>query len=368
MSIRPVVEDDNVTVLEILGIVLGNWKDEIARLVREKFALWDSAQSTQMFVRMQEHVTLLCGLRDGALENIAQIERASGADKIHAREISRTVAHLELGTDIALILPADSFLHPRLTMPRARRGALASALRYEIERLSPIDPSNVYYDFVADDAASDTSTIEMELRIVRKALVDDSVALCRTAGLAVCGIYADGDSRPLGWRSFPIDRSALARTLARRFGLAALGVLALLLLMAVLVGAYIRGTSQMDALTDAVADAGLQAARVERLQQTIDMTTADLTLPGRQKQAPLFVGVLAELTQILPDGTWLTELTMDGPKIRIQGASPAASDLIGLIDRSPRFANTQFEAPLVRDTAAKVDRFDLSFGVRGAKP
>ncbi len=367
MSSGPMFDEEELPLPDVVGIVLRNWRDELGQLVREKFVLFGGQDRRQTVLHINTSEVLVCQTANGVSEDIAQISRNDGNDKSHLVELSRVVARFELSKDVFIVLPQDSVLRPKLTMPYARRTALASALRYEIERLSPIDPSELYYDF-ASSGKPNSGMAELELRIVRKALVDESAQLCRAAGLAVAGFYFENDDRLADWQLFPVDRRALFRTLARRFGLAILGGLAAFLLVALLIASYARQASATGALADAVADAGMQAARVERLQQTIDRTSADLTLAARQKQSPLFIAVLRELTQIIPDNTWITELTMEGSKIRIQGASSAASDLIGLIDHSSQFSNAQFEAPLVHDATTNVDRFDLSFSVRGAKP
>ncbi len=367
MSTGPLSHEDDLRVAEIAGIVLRNWRDELILLLREKLALLGGARRRQTILRVYPDVVQLAQMRGRDIEETAALARAGMADSVLGKDLGRIVRQYELGKDVFVVLPTDSILHPKLTMPLARRAALQSALRYEIERLSPVDPSELYYDFLRVDGDPDTGSAELELRIVRKTLVDEAVGLCHAADLAVGGLYFEGDARAADWQAFPIDRNALLRTLARRFGLAALGGLTVFLLVAVLLGAYLRGAAALDVLNDAVVDAGMQAAQVEQLQQTIARTTSDLSLATRQKQAPLFIATLAELTRTLPDGTWITELTMDGSKIRIQGASPSASDLIGLIDHSPRFANAQFEAPLVHDVSANVDRFDLSFDVRRTK-
>jgi general secretion pathway protein L len=367
MSSGRMFDDEELTLQDVVGIVLRNWRDELGQLAREKFASFGGQHRSQTVLHINASEILVCQTANGVSEDIAQLPRHDGNDRLHLGELSRVVARFELSKDVIVVLPQDSVLRPRLTMPYARRTALASALRYEIERLSPIEPTELYYDF-ATSGKPNAGMAELELRIVRKALVDESAQLCHGAGLEIAGFYFENDDRPVDWQSFPVDRYAVLRSLARRFGIAVLGCLAAILLIAFLLAAFARETSATNALADAVADAGMQAARVERLQQTIDRTTADLTLATRQKQSPLFIGVLAELTQIIPDNTWITELTMDGSKIRIQGASSAASDLIGLVDHSRQFSNAQFEAPLVHDATTKMDRFDLSFSVGGAKP
>lgn len=368
MSFEPGSREEQLTTREVVEMVLRNWCDEIGQLVREKVARIGSQSQSQTVLHFRQDAIEVHRASGGLSDLFAQLARNTGPVASQIAELSRVIEKHALCKDVSIALPVESLLRPRLAMPRARRAALTRALGFEVERLSPINPSELYYDFVEIGRGSDNRTAELELRILRRALVDDCVALCHAAGLEVAELRFENDAHIADWQSFPIDRFAFLRALARRFGVMILGSLAVFLVIALLVSAYARTVSGTSVLVEAVVDAGMQAARVERLQQTIARTSSDLALVTRQKQSPLLVSVLAELTQVLPDGTWITDLTVDGSKIRIRGASAAASDLIGLIDRAPQFSNAQFAAPVVRDPVANVDRFDISFYVREPRP
>ena len=141
------------------------------------------------------------------------------------------------------------------------------------------------------------------------------------------------------------------------------GVLALLL--ALLLATYLRSAMLLDMITDAVAEEGIRAARVEQLQSRIERASAQLAFLSRQKRAPLFAAILADVTRTLPDGTWLTQFDLSGSKIRIEGYSRSASDLIAVFERSGRFTNAQFAAPVTQGPTPMIDRFDLSFEIAG---
>jgi general secretion pathway protein L len=264
---------------------------------------------------------------------------------------------------ITLRLPAEAVLRPRLTLPYAGRDAMLGALGFEIERISPVPPQELYYDYTI--ASRTQNLADLELRLVKRHMLDGHLAACHAAGLTVAAIAFEGDPRMADWRSFPIDRSARIRVLLQRYRRIGIIGLAALLLIAVLIGAYERQSAALDAAISASVEAGQRAARVEKLKHTITLASTDLGYAAAQKQSPLLVSVLAELTQILPDGTSVNEMTFDGKTVRITGLSGAAADLIGLIDRSPKFRSARFEAPLVHDQAGNTDRFDLSFQLRG---
>jgi general secretion pathway protein L len=138
---------------------------------------------------------------------------------------------------------------------------------------------------------------------------------------------------------------------------------ALALFIALLVATYLRGMMILDNVNDLVSDEGVRAARVEQLQSRIERASAQLAFLGRQKRAPLFSAILSDVTRALPDGTWIDQFDMHGARIRISGYSHSASDLIAAFDRSGRFANAQFAAPVTQGPSPGVERFDLTFEI-----
>lgn len=69
------------------------------------------------------------------------------------------------------------------------------------------------------------------------------------------------------------------------------------------------------------------------------------------------------LSQLIPNDSWLTHLKYNDKRFQIQGQSPAASALIGLLEASPLFSNTRFVSPLTQDKRTGKERFQISVDV-----
>ena len=106
---------------------------------------------------------------------------------------------------VVIRFPQASVLHLQLALPAASRAILRKAVTYELEQLSPIGPDKLYFDFSATKAASGAM---IDLRAIKRAVVDHAVALCHASKLGVGGIIFEGDDREADWRVFPIDRPA----------------------------------------------------------------------------------------------------------------------------------------------------------------
>jgi general secretion pathway protein L len=303
----------------------------------------------------------------------AAVVRSSGdgLERRHAlaagdEDGSSPISRLLVGGSAVTVVevPDTEVLRPGIRLPRTRHTILRKILHFELSRLSPLDPGDVYFDFRTGSAPNSDANADVLLRIVRRATVDRAVAMCHAAGLSVASIRFEGDPEPADWRSFPIDRNAFFWTEVRRLSIPALCGLAALLFLLILAAAYARGNAVSDDIAGQIGSARREASITRHLRTEVQDLIAQQSFLGNRKQAPLAGATIAELSRILPDDTWLTNLQLTGAKARMQGYSHAASSLIARIDGSRDLGNAQFEAPLTRDSAENGERFDVAFEVR----
>jgi general secretion pathway protein L len=82
-------------------------------------------------------------------------------------------------------------------------------------------------------------------------------------------------------------------------------------------------------------------------------------LERRKHQSPSSVIVLEALSQILPDHTYVTELRIEGDKLRLIGITRDAPSLIRLIEQSPNFTRATFFAPTTKGPSDPGERFHI---------
>jgi Tfp pilus assembly protein PilN len=75
-------------------------------------------------------------------------------------------------------------------------------------------------------------------------------------------------------------------------------------------------------------------------------------------QSPDKLVILKELTQLIPNNTWLFNLRLTKQYVNLSGMSSAASDLIPLLDKSGLLKKTEFASPIVTD-ANKLEHFKI---------
>lgn len=362
MSSEPIstgVDEAAVTISDCLRY----WRNELLGLAREIWAPITRQSTRTIAVCFSPFGTTISRLGpDGEAElGVVQPDDADDAPRLAAALLG---AGLTRSDEIALKLPADEILRPRVRLPYVRHGAIRAMLGYELEQISPLRLDELYFDFRIIARMRKSNFTEVELRIVKRSVLRDALDIVHAAGFCVGAILFENDPRPADWIHFPVDRIGYLRRYWRRHGIFLLAGLCAVLAVAVGVGAYARGEAVYDGIEDQLETQRLEVVQVEHIRREIAGARAQIEFPAMQKATqPSLLSILSAMTTALPDGTWLISVKVEGKKVHAQGYSHAASDLIGLIDRSRQFANAQFNAPVVQ-SSNKFDRFDITFDVK----
>ena len=103
-----------------------------------------------------------------------------------------------------------------------------------------------------------------------------------------------------------------------------------------------------------------QVTEVQALRARIAAQSAgmDAIADARLKSGDA-LGVLAAVTQLLPDDTYLVDLALRERRLTITGQSASAPKLIGGLAADPTFRNPGFAAPVTRNAAADRDVFSI---------
>lgn len=277
----------------------------------------------------------------------------------------QTVKRSILPADRIIVrVPRGELLTRLVHLPLTASRNLKNILKFELERVSPLDPAQVTFDYRVVQRDKDANRIDVELRILRRDVADSAVQAARNLGLEPDALDFAGSEIDPRAKGFPVGGAASLRSHWRAWQVPALSALAVFLGIAALLATYSRQQEGLDELSTRMTTARVRAHGVEVLQDQIDKAKLGMAFLGKQKQSPLLVEVLAEVTRILPDRTWLVQFELHGKEVRVEGYSNAASSLIARIDNSRLFSNAQFRSSLTRGPAADLERFDLSFEIK----
>ena len=261
---------------------------------------------------------------------------------------------------IAIRLDAGHALRTTASLPLAAERNLAQVIGFEFERLVPFKQSEVYFAYRVTARDKAAQSIGVELTIVPHAELAKIVAALSDLGFRAAEIQVAGaaDETPAIIPFANENRVARSRS-GRRINLA-LGAIAVLLAVACIAIPLWRDRATIDSLDAQIANAHQQAEASAALQKQIDAESRDQRfLIDRKQASPTVTELLATLTQLLPDDTYLTELEVKGDEVRLVGFTGSATALLAAIAKSPSFRDASFESSITHDTKTNRERFDI---------
>lgn len=222
---------------------------------------------------------------------------------------------------------------------------------------TPIDPSQIYVVF-ADKADSGSSCL-----VVKKKTLSPVLNAIRALGGTVQSL-AIVEREQMN----PVDRFSLAeiwpptrREKLVRHAWVTASAIVFLGLIGTYAHAQWRYWQAEAALDEQIADAQIQAKKartiLQKRQTELEQTDR---IRAEKKNAISTVRVLAELTRLLPDNAWATDLSLKNNELTLTGFAGSAADLIQPIDASPLFSAPEFASPVVKVPGQTGERFTIT--------
>ena len=257
-----------------------------------------------------------------------------------------------------LMLPAGRTLRRRLTLPLAAEEHLASVLAFEMDRQTPFRADQIYFDHRIQKRDPAARTMLVELLAVPRAVLDE--LLQKVGNLPLDAADVAIAELPAGFNLLPAERRARRVDKRLRVNLI-LGATAVALIWLVMWQSLALREQAIEHLNEDKAQssaAAMQSAELKR--QLRDAIEGASFLADKKAEQAVTVDVLAEITRLVPDDTWLERLSFIGNQVQLQGQSARADKLIGILTDSRCLSKPQFQGIIQPDGATGKERFSLA--------
>jgi general secretion pathway protein L len=262
------------------------------------------------------------------------------------------------GETIVLRLSATDVLAKTITLPLAAQAELRQVLTFEMDRETPFQPEELYWNHRLAIADRQKDRLSARLMLVPKVSLELLLGALKQVGIrSGRAEIADG---PDAGSSVPLDGGGgrQCRTSSRLIRAAAL--CCAILALAAVATPFLRQEMVLTALEREVATGRAAAAEADSLSQEIDRLSGSADFVERERdKAGRSLAVLAAATDVIPDDTYLTEIELRGHKVTFTGQSAAASRLIGALPAADKFRNPGFAAPVTRIEALHSELFTI---------
>ncbi len=291
---------------------------------------------------------------------LGRLELGGGGDAAAARRLVRGVR--PGSARVSLELPAGQVLRRVVELPAAAAENLRQVLGFEMDRHTPFQASEVYFDYSVLAGGRRDKQIKVDLVVATKAVVDQGLATLRSWDLAVDRVGPAGDEGAR-FNLLPASAAPGGAALSRRFSVAF--AVAAVVLGAVAIYLPLARKQEVLALTEArLTAARSEAVVADGLKQRVDkMVARGRFVVERKRSRPTATALLSEVSALLPDHTWLMQFAWRADGVRLSGYSARPSSLIGLLEQSALLSAVAFSSPVTMDQRVGLERFNVSAAV-----
>jgi general secretion pathway protein L len=264
------------------------------------------------------------------------------------------------GAPTVLRLGEADVLGKTVTLPLAAERELKQVLAFEMDRETPFRADDLYWSHHVAEVDRQNERLSVRLRLVPKASLAPLLAALGQIGIVPERVeIADG---PDAGACLPLlAENGGGRPAAGRFVVPAAAACCTALAIAAAVTPFVRQSIALGALDRQIESGRAAAAEAAGLRREIDQLSrsVDLLQSEREKVGqPL--EILAAVTRVVPDDSYLTELELLQRKLTISGRSAAAARLIGAFAADSEFRNPAFAAPVTRIEALRQEIFTIA--------
>jgi general secretion pathway protein L len=253
-----------------------------------------------------------------------------------------------------LVLPRSEVLVQTLNLPLAAARDLHNLLGFELDKYTPYRADQV--SFCVQVLGQNGSTIQVRLVVILRERLEQILAAC--AGFTLHAVDVR-DGERLGVDLLP----QVLRP--KREGGGRLNRGLMLTCGALLLTAMVLWLQSREALLIEmqvqVREQQVQIGQLQQVRETLANTQgAARYLIQRKAAQPALASVIADLSQCLPDGTWLEQLEVDDSgQVSLSGQSTQASALIAQLKNCHSLDDPQFQGVIQPDSDTGKDHFTL---------
>jgi len=268
------------------------------------------------------------------------------------------------GGALALLMrvPPGSLLEHRFAIPLVAERDAANFLRYEIDRVTPFSADELFWTFETERRDRATGRLFVRLSMLPRAELGSTVSWLNRAGLVPAAIEAAGDDdrmRYLPIGSIATEQGTISRALTR---LAAITCAALAVVAVVL--PFLLQQIELQRLDRQTAMLQPGVTEVYTLRRRIDGQAAGAdVVAGEHNRVGDALQILAAITGILPDNTFLTALSLSKRNLTISGQSADAVGVISALSSAPIIRDPSFSAPVTTAPDGHGSLFAISAGL-----
>jgi general secretion pathway protein L len=269
---------------------------------------------------------------------------------------------------VILRLTDEDAIQKELSLPAAVKDNLTQVVGFELDRYTPFKEDQVYFAVKVLEGENEPGQIRVMLILTLRETFDVLYEDIKSMGMSP--LFVDYEATPNDIEQRYDDYNLLPVSLREktsntpRLIYSGLSAAIFLLLGTVLLLPPWFEYRTVNTLQDKIDAIEKDAKGVKAMQLEIDGIIEETRLLiAEKKSVPAIIEMLNKLSSIMKDDTWLGYAQYSEGHLQIQGESPAASALIGVLEEADIFANARFVSPVTQDKVSQQERFQITVDV-----
>ena len=347
------------------------WRDQLLACLPARWRDMLSEKSESLLLGLQDNEIVVWRERGDAMSEYARIGRDLPADAQSAEFQRLRTAIGDPAVRTVFCIPADRVLTRVLNLPTAAEDNLRQVLSFEMDRQTPFKADQIYFDsrVLGHDASG--RNVQVELVLIPRGRLDQELNVLPSGAVDLDGVDSWRGMPGAGRRHtnlLPPERRAQRRNLRTPLNLA-LAAAALILLVVNMNESLANRAAAVEAMRAEVAQATTAAKQVAALKKSLtDSISGANFLTDRKRNGSLTVALINDLSERLPQDTYLERLQIENKQVQLQGQAEEAAKLIALLGASPCLGNPGFQGQVQPDPRTGKERFQINADLKQCAP
>ena len=329
------------------------WGAELRELLPDRGLLSRNAHMRRLVLSVEGGLLRLLLEKSGPSEPLAEAGEADLAQLAQIAKGRPEPVGLRFG-------PQDCYVRG-LELPARAEADFGRILDLDMERTTPFRAADVLTAYcVAPGIVAPNGKRAVRHVIIKRRTIDPLVEKMRDFGVEPAFADCWAQDRRSG---LPINLLAGARPGNPQGGLGLMPALAglfVVLAVGTIAIPIVRYQTALDALKVETATAQRKAATVRQAVDASRTASAQIAAMGRLLKARIpLARIMEELTTVMPDSAWVSDLRIDGDVVEFNGFAKSAASLVAPLENSPRFMQASLTSPVVLDNSEDKERFSI---------
>ena len=252
------------------------------------------------------------------------------------------------------IMPPAYMMWPRKRPAQAAR-RLADLAKIEAQASTPLGFDDIVLAVEIEEKTK--TTIKTRDYAIKKGTLEDILAFCRAANVALSQI---------GPQNSQVDFLKMRNTLqtAAFKKIQKWTIVSSVSFALIFGGLWIRQSNILTRLDEEATSLQTRTFTARQISGQLEIQYTQLTwMTNRRKSYSSATETWENLSGVLPNQAWLSELQITGRDVKVIGFAEQAAPLVTLLENHPSFESVRLAAPISLDNRRNAERFSLALRI-----